>query len=83
MRKSKWVLLLIPIIAVGALWLAAYIGKPEYAYVPPEHKLENAPQLQAQQLGFIRQYDLWAKHLRFPVLPFRTRILAYPRLTEL
>lgn len=66
MRKSKWVLLLIPIIAVGALWLAAYIGKPEYAYVPPEHKLENAPQLQAQQLGFIRQYDLWGKTLTVP-----------------
>ena len=67
MRKSKRLLLwLIPITVVGALWLAANIVEPEYAYIPPAHKLENTTQIQAQQTGFIRQYDIWGKTLTVP-----------------
>lgn len=79
MRKSKRLLLwLIPIAIVGAIWLAASIVEPEYAYIPPAHKLENTTQLQAQQTGFIRQYDIWGKTLTVPGTALKDQD---PRLT--
>lgn len=79
MRTSKRLLLwLIPITVVGALWLAANIVEPEYAYIPPAHKLENTTQIQAQQTGFIRQYDIWGKTLTVPGTALKDQD---PRLT--
>ena len=79
MRKSKRLLLwLIPVAVVAALWLIANVVEPEYAYVPPAHKLENSTQIQARQTGVIRQYDIWGKTLTVPGTALRDQ---HPRLT--
>ncbi|GAE07657.1 hypothetical protein JCM10914_3897 [Paenibacillus sp. JCM 10914] len=66
MKKSSWILLLVPLALIGTGWLAAYIGEPEYAYTPPEHKLDNATAIRAQQFSSLRQYDIWGKTLTVP-----------------
>ncbi|MHA2858422.1 electron transport protein [Paenibacillus lautus] len=81
MRKSKRLLLwLIPIAIAAALWLIANVVEPEYAYVPPAHKLENSnsAQIQTRETDVIRQYDLWGKTLTVPGTALQDQ---HPRLT--
>lgn len=59
--KRKWLLILIPVLFIGAGWLAANVWEPEYAYVPPEHKIMNPSAVQSLKSKGIRKYDLWGK----------------------
>jgi len=67
MPKLKRLLPLLILICIGVIiCVAAYIVEPEYAYIPPEHKLENTKQTKVRESAFIRKYDIWGKTLTVP-----------------
>ncbi|MGG1878742.1 electron transport protein [Paenibacillus cisolokensis] len=64
MRKSRWLWLIVPVLAISAVWLTLYLLEPEYSYTPPIGKLENKPELRSSQHGPVRQFDVWGKSVK-------------------
>ncbi|WP_152669073.1 electron transport protein [Paenibacillus sp. DMB20] len=58
MMKRKRLLILLPILLIGAGWLAIHLGEPEYGYMPPERILANPSASQALRDKGIRAFDL-------------------------